>query len=95
MNKCFQYIFSKSSVFLFYTGLALAIILTSSFFYLTINHPMLLINSEGPSEFDFFKSTTLLGKFYMISGIFPNFLFFIIFNELNFKIESFFSLLYL
>ena len=78
MNKFFQYIFSKSSVFLFYTGLALAIILTLSFFYLKINHPMLLINSEGPSEFNFFKSTTLLGKFYMISGIFPNFLFFII-----------------
>ena len=38
---------------------------------------MLLFNAE-PLEFDFFKSTTTLGKFYMFSGILPNFLFLII-----------------
>ena len=77
MKNIFEYIFSKSSLFLFLVGLTLAIILTTSFFYLSINHPMLLINAE-PSEFDFFKSTTALGKFYMFSGILPNFLFLII-----------------
>ena len=77
MKNIFEYIFSKSSLFLFLVGLTLAIILTASFSYLSINHPMLLINAE-PSEFDFFKSTTTLGKFYMFSGILPNFLFLII-----------------
>jgi len=93
MKNFFQYIFSKSSVFLFYTGLSLAIILTASFFYLAINYPTLLFNAE-PKEFDFFKSTTLLGKFYMISGIFPNFLFLIlIFRLIKFIISIFLELL--
>ena len=77
MKNIFEYIFSKSSLFLFLVGLTLAIILTVSFSYLSINHPMLLFNAE-PLEFDFFKSTTTLGKFYMVSGILPNFLFLII-----------------
>ena len=77
MKNIFKYIFSKSSLFLFLVGLTLAIILTVSFSYLSINHPMLLFNAE-PLEFDFFKSTTTLGKFYMFSGILPNFLFLII-----------------
>ena len=93
MKNFFQYIFSKSSVFLFYIGLSLAIILTGSFFYLATNYPTLLINAE-PSEFDFFKSTTLLGKFYIISGIFPNFLFLIlIFRLIKFIISAFLELL--
>ena len=93
MKNIFEYIFSKSSLFLFLVGLTLAIILTVSFSYLSINHPMLLINAE-PSEFDFFKSTTLLGKFYMICGIFPNFLFLIIlFRLIRYIISTFLELL--
>ena len=93
MKNFFQYIFSKSSVFLFYTGLSLAIFLTASFFYLAINYPTLIYNLET-SEFDFFNSLTLLGKFYMISGIFPNFLFLIlIFRFIKFIISIFLELL--
>ena len=93
MKNFFQYIFSKSSVFLFYTGLSLAIFLTASFFYLAINYPTLIYNLET-SEFDYFNSLTLLGKFYMISGIFPNFLFLIlIFRFIKLIISIFLELL--
>ena len=92
MKNFFQYIFSKSSVFLFYTGLSLAIFLTASFFYLAINYPTLIYNLET-SEFDL-NSLTLLGKFYMISGIFPNFLFLIlIFRFIKLIISIFLELL--
>ena len=93
MKNIFAYIFSRSSSSLFATGIALVLILTTSFIYLSTNHPMLLINAE-PTEFDFFKSTTLLGKFYMICGIFPNFLFLIIlFRLIRYIISTFLELL--
>jgi len=92
MNKFFNYIFSKSSVTLFYTALTLSILLTASYFYLLFYYPQLLVvNLKG----DFvYKNITLLGKFYMISGIFPNFLFLIIiFRFIRFILKTILQLI--
>ena len=77
MKNIFEYIFSKSSLYLFLVGLTLAIILTASFYYLLWNHPGILVDTKSETG-GVFENTTLLGKFYLISGIFPNFLFLII-----------------
>ena len=77
MKNIFEYIFSKSSLYLFLVVLTLAIILTASFYYLLWNHPGILVDTKSETG-GVFENTTLLGKFYLISGIFPNFLFLII-----------------
>ena len=91
VRKFFSYIFSRSNTVLFLSAFFLSISLTASFFYLVYEHPGLLYNLDemrNADKSDFRLShLTLLGKFYMISGIFPNFLFLIlIFRLIKFLI---------
>ena len=91
VRKFFSYIFSRSNTVLFLSAFFLSISLTASFFYLVYEHPGLLYNIDEirkADKSDFRLSyLTLLGKFYMISGIFPNFLFLIlIFRLIKFLI---------
>ena len=91
VRKFFSYIFSRSNTVLFLSAFFLSISLTASFFYLVFEHPGLLYNLDemrNTDKSDFRLShLTLLGKFYMISGIFPNFLFLIlIFRLIKFLI---------
>ena len=91
VRKFFSYIFSRSNTVLFLSAFFLSISLTVSFFYLYFEHPGVLYNLDEmrkADSFDFKLSyLTLLGKFYMISGIFPNFLFLIlIFRLIKFLI---------
>jgi hypothetical protein len=82
VRRFFNYIFSLTFLQLFLISLGLSIFLTASFFYLFIEYPGLLYDLDEMRKAD--KSDfrlsylTLLGKFYMISGIFPNFLFLIL-----------------
>ena len=91
VRKFFSYIFSRSNTVLFLSAFFLSISLTVSYFYLLYEHPGLIlkideIKKAGESDFRF-SYVTLLGKFYMISGIFPNFLFLIlIFRLIKFLI---------
>ena len=91
VRKFFSYIFSRSNTVLFLSAFFLSISLTVSFFYLYFEHPGVLYKLDEmrkAESFDFKLSyLTLLGKFYMISGIFPNFLFLIlIFRLIKFLI---------
>jgi len=74
MKNFFNYLFSRSNTFLFFLGLGLSIFLTASFFYLFFDHPDLLYKNLNRQEFSIFHNTTILGKIFMISGIFPNFI---------------------
>ena len=84
MKKFFNYLFTRSSNFLFWSAILSSTFLIVSFFYLSINYPGLLINETnilkdgviktGPRFQDF----SLLGKFYLFSGIIPNSLFLIL-----------------
>ena len=96
MKKFFNYLFTRSSNFLFWSAILSSTFLILSFFYLGINYPGLLINETniikdgviktGPRFHDF----TLLGKFYLFSGIIPNFLFFIlIYRMIKFLLVTF------
>ena len=83
MRKFFNYLFSLTFLQLFLLGFWLSIILTGSFFYLLFEHGSLLIK-DIDGEFRF-KHLTLLGKFYIFSGIIPNFILLIlIFRILKF-----------
>mgnify|MGYP001205827298 CR=1 FL=1 len=85
IKKFFNYIFSRSNTALFLSAFFLSISLTVSYFYLLFEKPDLLIK-DFSGDFSFWK-LTFLGKFYIFSGIFPNFLFLIlIFRLLRFLI---------
>ena len=81
MKKFFNYLFTRSNTGLFLSGLFLSIFLTLSFFYLAYEFPGVIANEESVirskatiSSGLRFQDFTLLGKFYMFSGIIPNFL---------------------
>ena len=76
LKKFFNYIFSRSNTALFLSAFFLSISLTVSYFYLLFEKPDLLIK-DFSGDFSFWK-LTFLGKFYIFSGIFPNFLFLIL-----------------
>jgi hypothetical protein len=85
MKKFFSYIFSRSNTGLFLSAFFLSISLTASYFYLLFEKPDFLIK-DFSGDFSFWK-LTFLGKFYIFSGIFPNFLFLIlIFRLIKFLI---------
>ena len=77
MKKLLNYIFGLSSGVLFLSSIFLSIILVASFFYLAINHETLIIKDS--SQDLTFLNLTLLGKFFIFSGIIPNFFFLIFF----------------
>ena len=96
MRKFFNYLFTRSSNFLFWSAILSSTFLILSFFYLGINYPGLLINETnilkdgviktGPRFQDF----SLLGKFYLFSGIIPNSLFLIlIYRMIKFLLVTF------
>ena len=72
VRRFFSYIFSRSNTVLFLSAFFLSISLTASLLYLGLEQPHLLIK-DFDGDFSFWK-LTLLGKFFMFSGIFPNFL---------------------
>ena len=81
MKKFFNYLFTRSNTGLFLSGFFLSIFLTLSLFYLAYEFPGVLINEasiiESRANLSYwprFQDFTLLGKFYMFSGIIPNFL---------------------
>ena len=85
LKKFFSYIFSRSNTVLFLSAFFLSISLTISYFYLLFEKPDFIIK-DFSRDFSFWK-LTLLGKFYIFSGIFPNFLFLIlIFRLIKFLI---------
>jgi len=77
MKKLLNYIFGLSSGVLFLSSIFLSIILVASFFFLAINHETLIIKESNQDLT--FLNLTLLGKFFIFSGIIPNFLFLIFF----------------
>ena len=86
VGRFFRYIFSRSNTVLFISAFWLAIALTGSSLYLMYEQPHLIIKDLEDPNFSFWHFT-LLGKFYAISGIFPNFLFLIlIFRLIKFLI---------
>lgn len=86
IKRFFNYIFSRSNTAIFFSAFILATSLTGSFLYLVFEQPNLLIKDLNDPHFSIWN-LTLLGKFYMISGIFPNFLFLLlIFRLIKFLI---------
>jgi len=77
VKNFFNHIFGLSSGFLFLSSIFLSIILVASFFFLAINHETLIIKESNQDLT--FLNLTLLGKFFIFSGIIPNFLFLIFF----------------
>jgi hypothetical protein len=77
MKKLLNYIFGLSSGVLFLSSIFLSIILVASFFFLAINHETLIIKESNQDLT--FLNLTLLGKFFIFSGIIPNFFFLIFF----------------
>ena len=77
VKKFFSYIFSRSNFALFLSAFFLSTFLTVSYFYLLYAHTGLIIKKDLGGEFTF-SHFTLLGKFYVFSGIIPNFLFLIL-----------------
>lgn len=71
MRNFLNYIFGLSSGVLFLLFIFLSIILTTSFFYLLYEHAELIIINLD-KEFTPYN-LTLLGKFFIFSGIIPNF----------------------
>ena len=85
VRRFFSYIFSRSNTALFLSAFFLSISLTASSLYLGLEQPHLLFK-DFDGDFSFWK-LTLLGKFFMFSGIFPNFLLLIlIFRLIKFLI---------
>jgi hypothetical protein len=92
MKKFFNYLFFLTFLQLFLLGFWLSIILTGSFLYLAFEYPGVLIDEASIiesranlSHFPRFQDFTLLGIFYMFSGIIPNFILLIlIFRILKF-----------
>ena len=77
MKKLLNYVFRLSSGVLFLSSIFLSIILVASFFYLAINHETLIVKESNQDLT--FLNLTLLGKFFIFSGIIPNFFFLIFF----------------
>ncbi len=77
MKKLFNYIFGLSSGVLFLLFIFLSIILTVGFFYLATDYETLII--KDPNQELAFFNLTLLGKFFIFSGIIPNFFLLIFF----------------
>lgn len=73
MDKFFSNIFKARVPSLIAIGILLSIILTASFFYLVYEHTELVIRNLDKELAP--HNLTLLGKFFMLSGIIPNFLF--------------------
>ena len=82
MKKFFNYLFTRSSNFLFWSAILSSTFLILSFFYLGFNYPELLFNEtniiKDEAHSPRFQDFTLLGKFYLFSGIIPNSLFLIL-----------------
>jgi hypothetical protein len=81
MKKFFNYLFSLTFLQLFLLGFWLSIFLTGSFLYLAFEFPGVLIDEASIiesrtnlSHWPRFQDFTLLGIFYMFSGIIPNFI---------------------
>ena len=72
MNKIFNTISSTSTLGLFFVALGLSILLTGSFFGIILYYPELFLKDVNNSSLTY--NLTIFGKFYMISGILPNFL---------------------
>ena len=89
MKKFFNYLFTRSSGILFISAIFSSAILTLSFFVLAYEYPGLLVNEASVMRSETtissglrFQDITILGKFYLFSGIIPNFLFFILIYRL-------------
>ena len=101
MKKFFNYLFTRSSGILFISAIFSSGVLTLSFFLLAYEYPGLLssevsvMRSKATISSGLrFQDFTILGKFYLFSGIIPNFLFLILIYRLikfllvTFLIES-------
>jgi len=96
MRKFFNYLFKRSSNFLFLSAILSSTFLILSFFYLGFNYPEFLFNEtniikeEAIKTGPRFQDFTLLGKFYLFSGIIPNSLFLIlIYRMIKFLLVTF------
>jgi hypothetical protein len=94
MRKFFNYLFKRSSNFLFLSAILSSTFLILSFFYLGFNYPEFLFNEtniiKDEAHSPRFQDFTLLGKFYLFSGIIPNSLFLIlIYRMIKFLLVTF------
>tara|TARA_B100000787_G_scaffold138940_1_gene107827 strand:+ start:1250 stop:1771 length:522 start_codon:yes stop_codon:yes gene_type:complete len=94
MKKFFNYLFTRSSNFLFLSAILSSTFLILSFFYLGFNYPEFLFNEtniiKDEAHSPRFQDFTLLGKFYLFSGIIPNSLFLIlIYRMIKFLLVTF------
>ena len=85
MRKFFNYLFKRSSNFLFLIAILSSTFLILSFFLLAYEYPGLLSSEASVMRSKAtissglrFQDFTILGKFYLFSGIIPNFLFLIL-----------------
>ena len=85
MRKFFNYLFTRSSGILFISAIFSSAFLTLSFFLLAYEYPGLLSSEASVMRSKAtissglrFQDFTILGKFYLFSGIIPNFLFLIL-----------------
>ena len=85
MKKFFNYLFTRTSGILFISAIFSSGVLTLSFFLLAYEYPGLLSSEASVMRSKAtissglrFQDFTILGKFYLFSGIIPNFLFLIL-----------------
>ena len=97
MKKFFNYLFTRSSGILFISAIFSSGVLTLSFFLLAYEYPGLLSSEASVMRSKAtissglrFQDFTILGKFYLFSGIIPNFLFLIlIYRMIKFLLVTF------